>query len=263
MEVIEIGKSKQLYTEFPNHQHGYWEVLLNLKGSGQMYIGSEVWPFEVGDIFVIPPLTLHKKTSEEGFLDISMFIRDFRPVGGMGIQHFKDDAYGSVRKTMEMAYFFSQSETEYDRSAINVTGDLVYQLLAGFYSKQHKRDLRMETILEVMDKNISNPAFDISEAIEATGCCKGYFRKMFKQQYGQSPVKYFNQKRIEKAQSMIQQYGDSRSVKDIALACGFEDALYFSRVFKQYVGIRPSDYQKQCQQKDVQPIIMDTPPEYF
>ena len=86
---------------------------------------------------------------------------------------------------------------------------------------------------------------------------------MFKRQYGQSPVKYFNQKRIEKAQSMIQQYGDSRSVKDIAFACGFEDALYFSRVFKQYVGMRPSDYQKQCQQKDVQPIIMDTPLEYF
>ena len=51
MEVIKIGKSKQLYTEFPNHQHGYWEVLLNLKGSGQMSIGSEVWPFEAEDTY--------------------------------------------------------------------------------------------------------------------------------------------------------------------------------------------------------------------
>lgn len=263
MEVIEIGKSKQIYKEFPEHQHGYWEVILNLEGSGQMYIDTDTWPFEVGDIFVIPPYTVHRKTSPDGFIDISMFIRDFRPVGGMSIQHFRDDAYGSIQKTMEMAYVFAKSENEYDRSVLNVTGDLVYQLLAGFYSKNKKRDLRMETILEILDKNVGNTKFDISQAIEETGYCKGYFRKMFKQQYGMSPVKYFNQKRIEKAKSMIQQYADSRSVKDIALACGFEDALYFSRVFKQYTNISPSDYQKQCKQKDVRPIIMDTPPEYI
>ena len=59
---------------------------------------------------------------------------------------------------------------------------------------------------------------------------------------GQSPVNYFNSLRIGKAKSMFQQYGNSRTVKEIAYSCGFSDALYFSRVFRQLEGISTAVY---------------------
>ena len=84
---------------------------------------------------------------------------------------------------------------------------------------------------------------------------------------GQSPVNYFNSLRIGKAKSMFQQYGNSRTVKEIAYSCGFSDALYFSRVFRQLEGISPQQYirtlKKEMTPEDIRLVKMDTPEEFL
>lgn len=263
MDVIEVGISKKIFYSFPEHQHGYWEILLNIQGHGQMTIADMSWPFKPDDIFIIPPYTLHGKASPDGFMDISIFIKDFKNVGGGAVMQFSDDESGNVRRVMEMAYDFSKKGMDENRAVLNVLGDLLYQILAGFYKKTRRSDQRLELIFEVMDKNISNTHFDLGLAIESTGYSRGYFRKMFKEHYGQSPVSYFNQMRIDHAKNQIAQYGGTRSIKDIALASGFEDPLYFSRIFKKYQGMSPTEYLHEIQVRDVGPIIIDTPQEYI
>lgn len=57
---------------------------------------------------------------------------------------------------------------------------------------------------------------------------------------GTTPLSYRNAICMELACEML--LSTSLSVRAIASACGFEDALYFSRLFKKHHGRTPSEY---------------------
>lgn len=53
---------------------------------------------------------------------------------------------------------------------------------------------------------------------------------------------YLNSFRIEHAKAKLKD--SNLSVNEIAYSVGFQDARYFSKLFKKYVGITPKDYRK-------------------
>ena len=67
-----------------------------------------------------------------------------------------------------------------------------------------------------------------------------YFIKYFKKNFGDSPMKYVNKLRIEKAKELLKQ--SSNPVAEIARQVGIEDSYYFSRLFKKYAGVSPKSY---------------------
>lgn len=70
----------------------------------------------------------------------------------------------------------------------------------------------------------------------------GYMSKSFKRIMGISLVDYINQKKVEKAKEMMAE-GNER-IADIALALGFSNIYYFSKVFRKMEGIPPTEYIK-------------------
>lgn len=269
MEIIAIGKSKRMHNEFPEHQHGYWEVLLNEEGSGCFSADGGSWLFSPGSIAVIPPGTPHSKKSAEGFSDRSLFIKNFREIGRKGVKVFQDDAQGTVKKIFDMAEQFHKQDQESEGDVagviVNVLGDLLYHVLASYYDRSMKKDLRLEGVIELMHDNISNRDFDLTQAIASSGYSMGYFRKIFKEMTGQSPVTYFNDLHISHAKSLFQQYESSWSVKEVAFQSGFDDPLYFSRVFRKSEGVSPRQYvaliSGEVTEEDIKLISMDTPDE--
>lgn len=68
-----------------------------------------------------------------------------------------------------------------------------------------------------------------------------YFRKLFVQQYGQPPMAYIRQRRIEHAKMLLRsEYFDS--ITDVAIQSGFKSLYHFSKAFRQMVGTSPSEY---------------------
>ncbi|WP_168118651.1 helix-turn-helix domain-containing protein [Paenibacillus sp. HB172176] len=67
-----------------------------------------------------------------------------------------------------------------------------------------------------------------------------YFSKYFKRHFGVSPLKYVSRKKMDHAKHLLRT--TSQSVKEIALATGFEDANYFSKTFRREAGLSPSEY---------------------
>ena len=63
---------------------------------------------------------------------------------------------------------------------------------------------------------------------------------MFKQKTGYAPIDYFMQMKIQQACQQLD-FSD-RSIKDIAMTMGFEDPYYFSKRFKQVIGLPPQRY---------------------
>ncbi|MDE7059908.1 MAG: AraC family transcriptional regulator [Lachnospiraceae bacterium] len=80
----------------------------------------------------------------------------------------------------------------------------------------------------------------LTSVSEHVGLSSGYLCRIFKEETGLSINAYINNLRMTKAGELLK---DKNSyIKEVAAAVGFEDQLYFSRLFKRYYGITPSEY---------------------
>lgn len=70
-----------------------------------------------------------------------------------------------------------------------------------------------------------------------------YISKIFKEETGTSPINYLIQIRLEKAKQILEK--NNMPINLVAKAVGYEDAYYFSKLFKKYYGMAPSTYGKQ------------------
>jgi CheY-like chemotaxis protein len=87
-------------------------------------------------------------------------------------------------------------------------------------------------------------AEDISrEAVaQYVGVSEGYLTRCFRQETGLTLIAYLNRYRIRLAKTLLT--GKTQSVTEVALAVGFSNVAYFSRVFHREVGLWPSEYQR-------------------
>lgn len=72
---------------------------------------------------------------------------------------------------------------------------------------------------------------------------KYYLAKIFKNQFGFSILSYIQNLRITKAKQLLRFSG--KTIEQIGLEVGFENAAYFSRVFKHVEGVSPKQYRNQ------------------
>ena len=78
---------------------------------------------------------------------------------------------------------------------------------------------------------------DVAEQVQLS---PAYFSSVFKQSCGSSFKDYLNMVRIEESKRLLS--NTSYSILDIAIAVGFEDQSYFSKVFKKHTGLTPKQY---------------------
>lgn len=78
----------------------------------------------------------------------------------------------------------------------------------------------------------------------AARCClsRSRFTHLFTEVHGRSPYRYQQELRLEQARELLAY--SSLSVSEIAEQLGFEDALYFSRLFRRGFGVPPSAFRR-------------------
>jgi transcriptional regulator GlxA family with amidase domain len=69
------------------------------------------------------------------------------------------------------------------------------------------------------------------------------FCRSFKETTGLSPMNYLIRFRIEKAAELLAENKKIR-ITDVATQTGFENSAYFSRKFKEILGVAPREYHK-------------------
>lgn len=74
-----------------------------------------------------------------------------------------------------------------------------------------------------------------------------YACNLFKAATGETIISYLNRKRIDKAKCLLQNGGIS--MQYVASKVGFDSVSYFSRTFKKYEGISPSEFKRSLQRK--------------
>ncbi|MEK6153954.1 AraC family transcriptional regulator [Flavobacteriaceae bacterium 3-367] len=86
-------------------------------------------------------------------------------------------------------------------------------------------DLKMEQLAKLCNLSLSS------------------FKREFKKEFNDSPANYIIGKRLEKAKELLRI--TDLSISEIAYETGFQDPLYFTRLFKNKIGAAPSAYRKE------------------
>ncbi len=98
---------------------------------------------------------------------------------------------------------------------------------------------KLQPVLEYISAHY-NESLTNDQLAAIAGMSTVYFRKLFTQRMGVSPIAYARQLRIEKAKQMLR--SDYGSLSHVALSLGYANLYDFSRDFKKHTGIAPSKY---------------------
>ncbi|MBQ6430373.1 MAG: helix-turn-helix transcriptional regulator [Oscillospiraceae bacterium] len=121
---------------------------------------------------------------------------------------------------------------------------LLYLVLSGLIPEDAAQEDEMpygKSALIYMRENYTRP-ISVGDVAKAVGVSRSWLYRCFIDYTEQSPAMYLRSLRMERAKSLLRL--TSLSVQEIAFGVGYEDALYFSRVFSSYTGTTPSRYRK-------------------
>ena len=95
---------------------------------------------------------------------------------------------------------------------------------------------------------ISGRAFDsdlrLKTLLESSGYAEDYIRDRFRRAMGRTPTEYLTEIRIRRACFLIDVYGGTVPMAEVAQQCGFTDYACFSKKFRARVGLSPSAYRR-------------------
>lgn len=98
----------------------------------------------------------------------------------------------------------------------------------------------LEPAMEYIYSNFQSSDFSVSNAIAKTYISPAYFRRLFKEVYHKTPIRFLNELRVEHAKALLEMR--LYSISQIAHRAGFLNEKYFYTIFKQITGVTPSQW---------------------
>lgn len=120
---------------------------------------------------------------------------------------------------------------------------VIYQILASICKKQKRSTTKnkyacIRAGIELLEQS-SN--LSIAQIAAKCGVSECYFRRLFQEYSGESPVSFRQRHRIERAKQLLLSE-ENFTVSEIAQELGFSDVYHFSKTFKKHCGLSPSAF---------------------
>lgn len=120
---------------------------------------------------------------------------------------------------------------------------LFYKILGQIEIQEEQKNAvlkpkKLQMALDYLHENFDSAQTTIEALASHVGASSVYLRRLFKNAFGKNPLQYLNDMRIEHAASLLK--SGYYSVGEVATLSGFNDAKYFSEVYKKKMGKPPS-----------------------
>jgi len=104
----------------------------------------------------------------------------------------------------------------------------------------------VKTVSLYLQENYRQP-YSLERLAETFGCKTAYLLRLYRKTTGSTPTQDLIHLRIEKAKRLLLGH-PQLEVKQVAVAVGYEDPLYFSRLFKRETGLNPTAFKDSMKQ---------------
>lgn len=220
------------------HTHPFYEMVYVTRGTGYVQIGDSVEAFQPGTFTITAPNIPHTEYSEESFQNLILSIED----PGLPVKNYiimQDSKNHDVLQLLQQInYEFHLRRRNWQKIVDGLYEVLTYIIL-DFAQGEVENPYVQQMINSIID-NIANANFTIADAMQNIPFHPNHIRRLFLAQTGVTPQQYLINKRIELAAELLEAGGPNPlDVKAIAECCGYEDRNYFSRIFKQNMGVSP------------------------
>ena len=248
------------------HYHPEIELVFVFDGIGRRHVGNHVSFYEGGDLVLIGSnlphsgfgygaLGKHEEIVLQFKKELIQETVEFEKVNRM----LKNAQFGvafstETKKALAADFREIKNLPPFERylALISILQKLAnqtdFQLLnnavfqQSIFSKDQNRVLR---IFEFVEKNYGE-VINTQSVADLSNLTLPAFCNYFKKNFGVSFTDFLNEYRINQA---CRQLTEGKTVSDVAFLCGFNSLSYFSRTFKQFKSISPSEFQNKVYEK--------------
>ncbi|WP_299348383.1 GlxA family transcriptional regulator [uncultured Shimia sp.] len=128
-----------------------------------------------------------------------------------------------------------------DQMVYNAVRESTAEQKVSLQSRSGMRNPHLVKAIARMQETIESPLSG-AEIADEIGISTRQLERLFGRYLNTSPKKYFMELRLERARHLLVQ--TESSVIDVALACGFESAGHFSRVYRATFGVTPMNQRR-------------------
>lgn len=224
------------------------------KGSAKLRVKDKVYVIHPGTVIFIPPFLEHdqyKDTDEEtefllwhftytihNVIDVLPFLQI--PYIYPLKNHTKFEAvFDEFMLSMKQSGYIPNIILQKSKSL-----ELLYLLLDNAYGSADALDMRQQShsFLSILLKIVTHPeaSFSLQDLAKGLHMNPTYVSNHFKEMFGKSPILLHREIKIAKAKLLLEIQG--MNITEISSSLGFNDIQTFTRLFKKYTGISPSQY---------------------
>ena len=215
------------------------------KGRGFIEVGGEKYSVSKGQIFVIFPNTCVKYYPDP----TEPFCYHWIDFDGNLAEKFFSQTELSMENPVSCAlpdyvidYFKPCDDDEYGKyssSLLKLFGILIEKMPRKHYEKQNDS---VKRAVEYIKNNLHKSSLCVANVADKCALSRSQLYRLFMQSFGQSPVNYIVNQRMDLAKSYL--LDTDLNIKTIAFSVGYSDPLYFSNAFKKHFGVNPLQYRK-------------------
>lgn len=184
-------------------------------------------------------LTLTGQSLEEEMGFLKEILHTFETMAG----HFKVDLSEKVRMEVKSRLSPSLRKEEYFGILAFLLDEIFEEIIL---KKLVPYEREMEYAVQFIEKHLTR-GVTLETAAQYMNISSHYFSKLFKSEMGQNFIDYVTERRVEWAKDLI--LSTQLPLSTIAFELGFNEANYFSKVFKKSTGETPSQYRKRMEKE--------------
>ena len=233
--------------------HDDYLLMYCIDGEGDLRLGADTYAISEGDVLLLEPGQAHAYAARHEN-PWSLFWFHFR---GLDATSYRDylsscSTFPVIRHKSDLnlqAQFRALMSTVtagYSQPIFIHAGNQIRLILSHISwmesQKAHRESLDSVSRVSAFMRDNLHRSLSLEELAELSGLSKYHFNRRYKSLTGYSPVQHFTHMKVEQACLFLE--GSDLSVAQISFKLGYEDPLYFSRVFRKILGVSPSAYRR-------------------
>lgn len=234
-------------------EHDDYLLIYCVAGQGKLIAGDYSRTVVAGDLIIVAPGVTHRYAASET-QPWSIFWCHFR--GDNAAAFYDYLALSQAKPLIEglsdvalqggFRSLIGIASAGYSIPVFIHAAQQLSQLLSFAERLQHRRKNLMASyslneVTMFMRENIHR-AVSLDELAVVSRLSKYHFHRKYKAFTGFAPMQHFEHLKVEQACLLLD--SSNLSISDIAFQLGYEDPLYFSRVFRKVAGVAPSHYRR-------------------